>query len=103
MGVQNLQQAQGTGGGLAKQASSIPGFSSLGKGMSSMFGDFTLGQGVSSGLAGFGASMFAGDSKIKKLGFGAAAGGLMGLMSGGGGAGGGLGGMVFGGLGSLFG
>ena len=105
MGVQNLQQAQGASGALNKSAGMIPG--GVGKGITSMFGSgaggFTLGQGISSGLAGFGASQFAGDNKFKKGIYGAAAGGLMGLMSGSGGLAGGLGGAVFGGLGSLFG
>jgi len=105
MGIQNLQQAQGGAGALGKTASSIPG--GVGKGITSMFGSgaggFTLGQGISSGLAGFGASMFGGDSKTKKIGLGMGAGALMGLMGGSGGMAGGLGGAVFGGLGSLFG
>jgi hypothetical protein len=99
MGVANLQNAQGATGAMSKTLGSLPGGSMFGSSM----GDFTLGQGISSGLAGFGASMFAGDNKLKKLGFGAGAGALMGLMGGSGGFSGGLGGAVFGGLGSLFG
>ena len=105
MGVANLQSSQGAGGGLSKSISQIPGASRLGSmfGSGGPIGSFTLGQGLSSGLAGFGASMFGGDSKLKKLGLGAGAGALMGLMGGAGGLTGGLGGAVFGGLGSLFG
>jgi len=105
MGVANLQSSQGAGGGLSKSISQIPGASRLGSmfGSGGPIGSFTLGQGLSSGLAGFGASMFGGDSKLKKLGLGAGAGALMGLMGGAGGPTGGLGGAVFGGLGSLFG
>lgn len=65
-----------------------------------LISNMSVGSAVGSGLAGFGAgSMFGGKKKspIKRAAFGAAAGGLLGLL--GGGKAGGIGGSLFGGLG----
>ena len=84
----------------------------LGKGGTSsvpgLIGGITAGQILGSGLTGFGVGRMVGGSKTKKAGYGALAGGLMGLLSGG--ANKGLAGAatkfgmgaVLGGLGGLF-
>ena len=77
-------------------------------GMPGLIGGITAGQILGSGLTGYGVSKMVGGSKVKKAGYGALAGGLMGLLSGG--ANKGLSGAatkfgmgaVLGGLGGLF-
>jgi hypothetical protein len=104
MGINNLTQSNPAGFAAKSLGTLAPGTFG-GGGVGGAMGDFTLGSGLSSGLAGFGASMFAGKdaSKLKKGLYGAGAGLAMGLLGGGGGFGSAIGGASFGALGSLFG